>query len=99
MPRRTRGSQTKHDREVGSTARRLAKRGYEVRADLPGWRRPDTIGGYRPDVVAVKGTRKRIVEVETPDSLESPRSRGQRSAFRRAASRSSATTFTRKVTR
>ena len=98
MPRRSKQSQSKHDAEVRKTARRLERQGYDVQADVAGFRQPDTLGGYRPDVVARKGRQRKIVEVETPESVDSARDRGQQRAFREASKRSKNTTFSRKVT-
>ena len=55
--------------------------------------RPDTVRGYRPDVVATKGRERKIIEVETPDSVDSARDRGQQAAFRQAAKQSKNTSF------
>jgi hypothetical protein len=42
----------------------LAK-GYDVKARVDGWfQEPDIIGGYRPDIVASKGTTLVIVEIK-----------------------------------
>ena len=68
---RSKRSQSKHDAEVKRTAAKFKEQGFDVKADLRGFSRPDTIGGYRPDVVATKGRQREIVEVETPDSVDS----------------------------
>ena len=52
---RSRKLQSKHDKRVRHIARRYEAQGFEVKADVGGFSRPDTIGGYRPDVVAKKG--------------------------------------------
>lgn len=96
MPRSKR-SQSKHDAEVRRIAEQLKTKGYEVKADVPGHKRPDTIGGYRPDVMAQKGAERKIVEVETPESRGTARDLGQRKAFRQAADRARDTTFRRVV--
>lgn len=98
MPR-SKPSQSKHDREVGKIARAYERKGFNVKADLSGYEKPGTIGGYRPDVVAKKGNLRKIVEVETPDSVDSARDQQQQRAFRNAAKRSVRTTFQRKVTK
>ena len=97
MPR-SKTSQSKHDAQVRQIAKKLRDGGYKVQADVRGFPQPDTIGGYRPDVVAKKGKQKKIVEVETQDSVNSARDKEQQKAFRQAANRSENTTFTRKVT-
>ena len=97
MARRSKGSQSKHDAEVRRIAKEFKSKGYDVQADVRGYPKPDTIGGLRPDVVATKGDAKKIVEVETPDSLNTARDLQQQSAFREAAKRSKKTTFRRVV--
>lgn len=98
MPR-SRNSQSKHDRTVKRVADSYEKRGYDVSADIKGYQRPKTIGGFRPDVVAKRGRERVIVEVETPDSVDSARDQRQQQAFRRAANRSVNTRFRRTITR
>lgn len=95
MPRRKRSAagQTKHDRKVRQIARELRAAGWDVQADLPGDDRPDPIGTRRhiPDLVASKRGHKRIIEVETPDSID--RDRKQQETFRRSAGQQANTTF------
>ncbi len=52
---RSRKSQSKHDARVSELARRYENQGCDVKADVGGFSKPATIGGYRPDVVAKKG--------------------------------------------
>ncbi|MCH8874169.1 hypothetical protein IH824_15600 [candidate division KSB1 bacterium] len=59
MARRAKRSQAKHDIEVKRIAKELEKNGYKVKADSRGYSKPETIGGYRPDVVAQKGKEKK----------------------------------------
>lgn len=96
---RSKASQSKHNVEVRRTANQLKKQGYNVKADIIGFSRPDTIDGFRPDVIAQKGNIRKIVEVETPDSVDSVRDQKQQKAFKNSAARSKATTFIRKVTK
>ena len=97
MAKRSKTSQSKHDTEVRRIAGDLKKKGYEVKADVKGFAQPRTVGGYRPDVVATKGKQRKIIEVETTESVSSARDRAQQSAFRSAANRSKNTIFRRKV--
>ena len=97
MPRSKR-SQSKHDVEVKRVATQFEKKGYDVKADIPGYSKPGTFSGYRPDVVAEKGREREIVEVETPDSVDSARDASQQKAFEQVAKRSKNTTFRRTVT-
>ena len=89
--------QSRHDAEVARIARSYEREGYDVKADIKGYPQPDTIGGYRPDVVAKKGTTRKIVEVETTASVNSARDQKQQATFQYAAKRSKATSFIRKV--
>jgi hypothetical protein len=83
MAHRGKQGQEVHDRKVGETARRLAREGYQVRADLPGHERPPAIGGRIPDVVAWKGGRVLVREIETPGTIA--QDRPQQEALRQAA--------------
>ncbi len=95
---RSKKSQSKHDTEVRRIAEDLKAQGYRVDADLKGFPKPDTISGVRPDILAKKGKQKKIIEVETPDSVDNARDKKQQQTFRQAASRSQNTTFRRKTT-
>ncbi len=58
-------SPAQHDEIVRIQALQFLADGYDVRARLEGWfEPPDFVNGYRPDVVAHKGGRFIIVEVE-----------------------------------
>ncbi len=76
----------------------MRKHGFDVKADIEGFSKPGTITGYRPDVVVKKGWERKIVEVETPESVDSARDVKQQQAFRQAAKRSADTTFRRDIT-
>lgn len=89
---------SKHDRKVAQVAGGYKARGWKVAADIPGYKRPKTVGGRRPDVIAKKGLKTRIVEVETPSSVDSKRDVEQQSTFRKWARASSRRQFRRKVT-
>ena len=97
--KRTSGSQSKHDQAVRERAQQLQRQGYKVKADLPGWERPGTIRGVRPDVDARKTGQRMIVEVETPESVGDQRAERQEAAFRGAAARSKGGRFEKIVTR
>jgi hypothetical protein len=54
-----------HDRAVRHYAMQMLANGYEVKARVDGWfQEPEIIGGYRPDIVASKGTTSVIVEIK-----------------------------------
>ena len=97
MAQRSKTSQLKHDRAVRRIARDLTTKGYEVKADVTGFAQPRTFGGYKPDVVATKGRYRKIIEVETTESVSSVRDLAQQSAFRRIANRSENTIFRRDI--
>ena len=97
MPARSKKSQSKHDTEVRRIANELKKQGYKVEADLKNFKKPETVDGYRPDVIATKANQKKIIEVETTESVGSARDKKQQQAFRNAANRSKNTTFRRSV--
>ncbi len=59
MAKRPKRSQSKHDAEVRREAEKLKDRGYDVKADVYGFPQPDTIGGFRPDVVGKKRHREK----------------------------------------
>ena len=85
MAKRGKSSQGKHNKRVRQIAQRHKRDGWQVKADVSGFDRPDPIGknGYIPDVVAKKKGAKRIVEVETHDSMV--KDKDQHAAFRRSA--------------
>ena len=95
---RSKTSQSKHDVEVRRLANKLKNQGFDVKADVEGFSKPPTFGGVRPDVVAEKGSERKIYEVETPDSVESARDEQQKKEFRDVADRSKNTTFKRVIT-
>ena len=99
MPKRTKRSQSIHDAAVRRIAKELEAKGFDVEADVSGYTRPGTFRGYRSDVVATKGKERKVVEVETSESVDSTRDRKQQQAFRNVASRSKHTTFKRVVVR
>lgn len=96
--KRSRKSQSQHDRCVRRTANSYKKRGYKVQADIEGFDQPDTISGYRPDVIARKGGHETVVEIETLDSVDTARDEGQQSAFKKHAARSDKRHYRRVVT-
>lgn len=87
--KRSPASQSKHDRAIRAEAKSYEKRGYEVEADIPGYRQPPTFGGHRPDLLVKKSGQRTIVEVETEDSLNTAHADAQNGAFLRARRRPS----------
>jgi ribosomal protein S6E (S10) len=81
--KRTKSQQSKHDSRVSRIAGGYKSQGWKVQADVSGYSKPRTIFNKRPDVRATKGTRERIVEVETKSSMKTDVV--QRNAFKRFA--------------
>ncbi|MCH7728971.1 MAG: hypothetical protein IH991_21180 [Planctomycetes bacterium] len=96
---RTKTNQSSHDVLVRKLAKQLENAGHTVSADVSGYAKPKTFYGMRPDIIAEKNGKRRIVEVETPDSLNTARDLKQKKIFAGIAKRSEKTTFMRKVTK
>jgi len=90
-------SKNTHDRKVRQLAKDLEKNGWKVQADIKGYDTPSSIGkkNYTPDIVATKAGATRIVEVDTPDTIDN----AQISTFKRSAARRSRTKFEHVVTK
>lgn len=80
-------SQSEHDREVKRLAKSYEERNYEVDADISGYKKPKSFGGYRPDIIVRKSGHETIVEVETTETKGSPHAKAQESAFKKARNR------------
>lgn len=94
MAKRSASRQSEHDAKVKSIARRHERNGWRVRADVPGYSTPDSVGNRRPripDVVAQKRGATRIFEVETEETVDADRK--QHATFRRSTSQRTRTTF------
>ena len=68
MVKRTKRNQTCHDESVRRRAIGLEANGWGVNADISGYSRPNILNGSIPDIDATKGKKRRIIEVETPDT-------------------------------
>lgn len=95
---RSKRSKTKHDSTVRKVAKQYKEKGYQVNADVKDWDRPDTISGLRPDLIVQKSGHQTVVEVETPDSLDSKRDLQQQKAFEKWSKKSSSKHYKRIVT-
>lgn len=95
MAKRTPRQQSKHDKGVQASAEYYNQQGYNVQADIPGFARPETVGGRRPDVIAQNNQETVIVEVETKESLE--KDREQQQAFEEFADSHKNVRFRRKT--
>ena len=96
--KRSKGGQSTHDQRVKQITNRLKRENWKVKADIPGQVKPRPIGKDQriPDIEAKKGGRRKIIEVETPDSLNKDKT--QQSTFRRHADQKPNTTFNIEVT-
>lgn len=95
MAQRTPKQQTKHDQTVKKTAQYYKSQKYKVKADIKGFNKPKPINGRRPDVVAKKGGKTKIIEIETRESLEKDRS--QQKTFQNYADKHKNVRFRTKV--
>jgi len=68
MVKRPKHDQTCHNTSVAKRAAGLKANGWKVKADIKGYTTPSTLNGRRPDIVAKKGKKTRIIEVETQNS-------------------------------
>lgn len=93
MARRSQREQSIHDRKVQQLANRFARKGFNVKADLPGYEKPEPIGekGRIPDIEATKPGTRKLVEVETRSTLESDKKQIQ--SFEASARTRNRTTF------
>lgn len=93
MAKRSAKSQAKHNSKVKQIAKRLKNKGWQVRADIPGYERPDPIGKEKriPDITAQKRGAKKIIEIETPETIE--KDKKQHETFRRSATQQKRTSF------
>ncbi len=68
--KRSQRRQSEHDEAVGRSAAWYQGQGWKVQADVPGYERPDAVGGRRPDLIVQKARKKKVIEFETPDTLK-----------------------------
>ena len=83
--------ESEHDKRVRKEASKLRRDGWDVEADISGFDTPEGIGqgGHVPDVVAKKKGAERIIEVDTPSTVD----KDQLGTFRRRAGQKKRTTF------
>ncbi len=67
-------------------------------ADLPNWEQPDSVKSLRPDIMAKKKGHTTLIEIETPESVESARDEKQKKIFKQWSERSEHRHFRRIVT-
>ena len=78
-------------RSVESKAEKWKRQGYNVKAKLNGWSRPNKIEGLVPDLRAKRGETIIIGKIETDESLESNKSRWE--AFKKYAEENDSASF------
>lgn len=93
MAKRSLKKQSQHDSKVKQIARKLERDGWNVQADIPSFDQPDPIGKKNliPDITAQKRGSKKIIEVETPETMR--KDKKQHEAFRRSAGQQKRTNF------
>ncbi|MBR9706782.1 hypothetical protein GOV14_07130 [Candidatus Pacearchaeota archaeon] len=84
--KRNNNKQSKHDARVRKIAGGYVSQDWDVSADISGYPKPKVIYGRRPDIIARKGIKERIIEVETKVTHKADST--QRNAFKRYASKS-----------
>jgi len=99
MVKRSKNEQTCHDSAVRRSAGMLRANGWKVKADVSGYKKPDTLCVddvcKRPDIIAKKGGRTKIIEWETSNSFD--KDREQQSVFRKYARRHNNTSSSVKI--
>jgi len=93
--KKTKTGQKKHDNGVLKSVEYYKSIGYKVFADLPNYEKPKKISGFIPDVIARKGRKEVIIEVETKKTLVSDQD--QQEAFKKYANKSSNRKFRKKI--
>ena len=94
---RKKSIQGTHNRKVRELARELKQKGYNVQAHISGYEMPDSIGkgAYIPDIIATRGSKTKIIEVDTPGTED----QAQLAAFRRSAAHRDNAEFEQVITR
>lgn len=95
MQKRTKAGQRRHDLSVLRSANHYKGRGFKVKADLPNFVKPKKIKKFVPDLIAKKGEKEIILEIETQGTNE--KDKEQQQAFREYAGKSKGKTFKKKV--
>ncbi len=97
MNKKSSKKKSPHDKTVKKIATEFKKKGFDVKADLHGFKQPKPISGKIPDIVATKGRIKKIIEVETPQSNR--KDREQQNVFKKSAQKSKFTTYKKVLTK
>lgn len=70
MPKKQTKKPNSHDEAVKAVAEELKKDKWDVEANLENWKKPSEIGNHLPDILAKKGSLKRICEIATEEMFE-----------------------------
>jgi hypothetical protein len=94
---RSKASQSKHNKKVRSIAQSYRKKGWNVKADIPGFPKPTPIGKKKrvPDIEATRPGTRHIVEVETKETYEADKD--QRASFKRSAKKRKRTKYIEEI--
>lgn len=95
MKKRTKVGQKRHDEGVKQSADWYKSRDFKVKADLPGEEKPKKIGGFIPDIIAKKGKKEIVIEIETRQTANTDKE--QQQAFRDYANKKKDRTFRKKI--
>lgn len=95
MTKRTKIGQKKHDEALLKSVKYYEDQGFKVMADLPGGEKPKEIKGFIPDLIAKKGGKEIILEVETKTSVK--QDKDQLEAFEQYADNSKNRKFRKKI--
>lgn len=95
MLKRTKTGQKKHDNAVLKSAEWYKNQGFKVKADLPNWEKPKKIDSFIPDLIAKKGKKEIIKEIETKDTNN--KDVEQHEAFKEYADRKRTREFKKKI--
>ena len=95
--KRTKIGQKSHDEAVLNSVKYYENQGFKVKADLPGYNKPDKIKGKIPDLIAKNNSSEIVLEVETPQTVETDKK--QISVFKEYADRSKNRKFRLKITK
>lgn len=95
---RSKKSQSAHNSTVKNLQSNTDKKVIRSKPDIEGWKKPDTIKGVRPDIIAEKKGHKTVVEVETQDSVQTKRDIQQQRVFKNWSKNSNTKHYKRIVT-
>jgi len=76
--KRTKTGQAKHDKKVLQRLNLYKEKHFSVKADLPGRVKPRLINGRIPDIIAKKGRKLIVEEIETPSTKVTDKIQHQR---------------------